>query len=170
MVHRRYVREVEENVSAPSEEHFRFIISSPWDAVLTLSGNICRGEGSTAKRNQELWLCIWLFLKPEGEDRKVFPSPSSSNTSLIRLLWINKLLNSVLSSLLWMIFERINVIKKPIEWRMHSRTRSFLIVVNIISDSILVKSSSMIIFQKMAQFVVILATETILNIQKRNNF
>ena len=91
------------------------------------------------------------FEKPEGKDRKVFPSPSNSNTALIRLSRINKLLNSVLSSLLWMIFGRINVIKKPIEWRMHSRTRSFLIVVNIISDSILVKSSSIITFQKMAQ-------------------
>ena len=51
------------------------------------------------------------FQKPEGEDRKGFPSPSNSNTALIRLSRINKLLNSVLSSLLWMIFERINVFK-----------------------------------------------------------
>ena len=35
------------------------------------------------------------FKKPEGEDRKVFPSPSNSNTALIRLSRINKLLNSV---------------------------------------------------------------------------
>ena len=151
LVHRRYVWAIKEksvpclkNISGLSFLHPE-TQSSHWVAI--------SAEEKVAQL-KEIKNCDFTydcFKEPEGEDRKGFPSPSNSNTALIRLSRINKLLNSVLSSLLWMIFERINVIKKPIEWRMHSRTRSFLIVVNINSDSILLKLSSVIIFQKMAQ-------------------
>ena len=90
------------------------------------------------------------FKEPEGEDRKGFPSPSNSNTALIRLSR-KKNYWTVYCLVCCEWYLRELMYSKPIEWRMHSRKRSFLIVVNIISDSILVKSSSMIIFQKMAQ-------------------